>query len=101
MIVYVDGGCRCCDKAMRTGDMWHCEYCWNEHHNGRRDKDFLTREEYEKLHEGNPAGEMITTARLEKLTALAAETITRLEAQHPGAGPAGAFHKENKESGNK
>jgi len=49
MLLYMD--CPCCRKFAKTGDFWHCEYCWNKNHNGLRDKDFLTREEFDKTHE--------------------------------------------------
>jgi len=30
--------------------MWHCKSCWWEHHNGKRDLDWLTREQFDELH---------------------------------------------------
>lgn len=44
----VETDCRCCQKFGKTGDMWHCKSCWNKWHNGERDQDWLTREEWEK-----------------------------------------------------
>ena len=43
--------CNCCSKGVKTGDMHHCKDCWNKHHNGERDNDWISKEEYEKTHE--------------------------------------------------
>jgi hypothetical protein len=45
--------CPCCQKFMKTGDRWHCEWCWRRYHNGDRDGDWLPRAEFEKMH-GRP-----------------------------------------------
>jgi len=42
--------CPCCQKFMKAGDHWHCKWCWDRYHNGRRDNDWLPREELEKRH---------------------------------------------------
>lgn len=42
--------CRCCQKFAKTGDAWHCEECWNAHHNGLRDHDWLDKKEFEAKH---------------------------------------------------
>lgn len=44
--------CKCCQKALRTGSFWHCEFCWNKWHNGLRDRDWISREEWEKSGRG-------------------------------------------------
>jgi len=44
--------CPCCQRFIRGfifirgSDGWHCELCWNDYHNGIRDHDFLTEEEF-------------------------------------------------------
>ena len=37
MVFMVNRDCKCCQDRK----IWHCEWCWNEYHNGRRDKDYL------------------------------------------------------------
>ena len=45
--------CRCCQKRARTGDMWHCEDCWNKHHHGLRDKDWIPEKEFRERDDNN------------------------------------------------
>jgi ribosomal protein L37AE/L43A len=55
MVFLVKIECPCCQKAAhaRTVEgMWHCESCWNAHHNGKRDNDWLDKEQFMKQHEG-------------------------------------------------
>lgn len=51
--IVMGGGCRCCQKTMRTGNMWHCKECWHEHHNGLRDNDWEDEETFRKTHPDN------------------------------------------------
>ena len=44
----INPDCKCCRKFGRTGDMWHCEYCWNKFHNGLRDNDWEDEETFRK-----------------------------------------------------
>ena len=48
----VEFECRCCQKAMRSGDNFHCRFCWDKFHNGQRDLDWLSREEWENSGRG-------------------------------------------------
>lgn len=51
MVFLVTRDCYCCVKMVsdfKIDDNWHCEWCWNKHHNGLRDKDWLDRKEFEQ-----------------------------------------------------
>ena len=50
MVFLMTSECRCCQKTARTWDLWHCEDCWDRHHNGLRDNDWQNKEEFEKTH---------------------------------------------------
>lgn len=49
MVMMVHGNCKCCDKFARTGDFWHCEECWNNFHNGKRDNDWLDEKTFREM----------------------------------------------------
>lgn len=51
MVFLMTSECHCCQKAARTWNLWHCEYCWDNHHNGLRDKDWQNKEEFERTHD--------------------------------------------------
>lgn len=46
--------CPCCRKWVATGELWHCQDCWNRYHNGLRDNDWLSKEEWEKMNPDRP-----------------------------------------------
>ena len=61
MTIIADINCMCCHNAAFANYenmtakqlievMWHCEYCWDKYHNGERDKDWLDKDEYMKVH---------------------------------------------------
>ena len=54
MCMMLTDDCPCCRKWLKTGDLWHCRDCWNRYHNGLRDKDWLPRELWEKMHPDTP-----------------------------------------------
>lgn len=61
MAMLIKEECRCCQKMMKSGDMWHCETCWNNHHNGMKDNDFLPEKEFREFSPNN--GYMKTLSR--------------------------------------
>ena len=65
--------CPCCRKWIATGDMHHCQDCWEKHHNGIWDKDWLNREEWEKMQRGKEDLEIVRQFR-----PLVAETWKRM-----------------------
>jgi hypothetical protein len=46
MIAGGNSACRCCQKFLKTGFIWHCQACWDEFHNGKTDKDWMNEEEF-------------------------------------------------------
>ena len=41
--------CKCCQYMIKTGKSHHCRDCWDKHHQGKIDDDWLDEEEYYKL----------------------------------------------------
>ena len=50
MCFVIQQECKCCQYFVNSGDLFHCEDCWNKFHNGERDKDWLNEEEFKKKH---------------------------------------------------
>lgn len=50
MCFIIQRECHCCQKMINTGDFFHCENCWNEHHNGLKHKDWEDEETFRKKH---------------------------------------------------
>ena len=46
MAFIVSQECYCCMYPREDG--WHCEHCWDEHHNGRKDNDWMDLDEWIK-----------------------------------------------------
>ncbi len=46
MVMMLNPNCNCCMKP--RFDFFHCQPCWNAHHNGERDNDWLDADEYSK-----------------------------------------------------
>lgn len=44
--------CKCCQKAARNFDLHHCKDCWNKFHHGKRDNDWISKEEFIKRDRG-------------------------------------------------
>jgi hypothetical protein len=38
--------CHCCMSGGEFKDGWHCEWCWDQYHNGKRDNDFMSHEKF-------------------------------------------------------
>jgi hypothetical protein len=51
----VEQNCNCCRRAIALNeDGYHCRYCWDKYHNGLRDNDFITFEEWQKQRKDFP-----------------------------------------------